>query len=77
MVSVTVRDVPDETRAELAARAAGSGRSLQEYLRGELIALASKPDRRVWAARVAERKRRTNSQASPAQILDAKDADRR
>jgi plasmid stability protein len=31
--SVTIRNVPDETRNELAARAALTGRSLQEYLR--------------------------------------------
>lgn len=43
-VSVTVRDLPDDVRDELAARAARSGRSLQEYLRGELVELASRPD---------------------------------
>ena len=42
-VDVTVRDVPDEVRDELAARAARSGRSLQEYLKGQLIDLASRP----------------------------------
>jgi len=31
--SITIRDVPDETSDELAARAALTGRSLQEYLR--------------------------------------------
>jgi hypothetical protein len=35
--SITIRDVPDETRDELAARAALSGRSLQEYLRARLV----------------------------------------
>lgn len=42
-VVITVRDVPDEVRNELAARAARSGRSLQEYLRGQLIDLAHRP----------------------------------
>ena len=42
--SITIRNVPDEARDELAARAARSGRSLQEHLRRELIKLASKPD---------------------------------
>ena len=32
-VAITIRDVPDETRDELAARAARAGKSLQEYLR--------------------------------------------
>ncbi|MGH9155532.1 MAG: FitA-like ribbon-helix-helix domain-containing protein [Acidimicrobiales bacterium] len=44
MTSVTIGDVPDETRDELAARAAATGRSLQEYLRGKLIELAGRPD---------------------------------
>jgi len=30
---ITIRDLPDETSDELAARAALTGRSLQEYLR--------------------------------------------
>jgi plasmid stability protein len=37
--SVTIRDVPEATRDELAARVARSGRSMQEYLRAALIAL--------------------------------------
>src|SRR5581483_6742011 len=40
MASITIRDVPDETRDELAARAARSGRWLQEYLRAQLVELA-------------------------------------
>ena len=43
MVAVTVRDVPDDVRDKLAARAAGVGKSLQEYLRGLLVAAADKP----------------------------------
>ncbi|WP_396654373.1 FitA-like ribbon-helix-helix domain-containing protein, partial [Microbacterium sp.] len=31
-VAITVRNVPDDVRDELASRAARSGRSLQEYL---------------------------------------------
>jgi plasmid stability protein len=37
MVAITIRDIPDDVRDELAARAARSGKSLQEYLRGMLI----------------------------------------
>ena len=36
-VAITIRDVPDEVRDELAARAARSGQSLQEYLRAVLV----------------------------------------
>ena len=42
-VTITVRDVPEDVRDELAARAARSGRSLQEYLKGQLIDLAHRP----------------------------------
>ena len=42
-VSTTIRAVPDAVRDELAARAARSGRSLQEYLVAELSELAAKP----------------------------------
>ncbi len=41
---ISIRNVPDDVRDELAARAGRSGRSLQEYLRGALIDLASRPD---------------------------------
>ena len=43
MPSITVRNVPDDVRDELAARAARAGQSLQEHLRAELIELARKP----------------------------------
>ena len=42
-VNITVRDVPQDIRDVLAARAAQSGRSLQEYLKGQLIDLAYRP----------------------------------
>lgn len=42
-VAITVRNVPDDVRDELASRAARSGRSLQEYLSAELTRLARTP----------------------------------
>jgi antitoxin FitA len=75
--AITIRDVPDETRDELAARAAATGRSLQEYVRGELIELARRPDAEVLLAQVRDRKRRTGSRLGPASILGHRDADRR
>ncbi|GAA0608958.1 hypothetical protein GCM10009547_08710 [Sporichthya brevicatena] len=77
MASITVRDLPDDARDELAARAARSGRSLQEYLRLQLIALSRRPDPETFAASVRERKRRTGSTVSTEDILAARDADRR
>jgi antitoxin FitA len=67
--SITIRDVPDEVRDELAARAARSGRSLQAYLRSELIDLAERPDHTVLVDRIRERKRLTGSQLSARKIL--------
>ena len=40
-VTITIRNVPEDVRNRLAARAAGSGRSLQEYLLAELTSAAS------------------------------------
>lgn len=77
MPSITIRDVPDETHDELAARAAGSGRSLQEYLRAQLVELARRPDPEALLARARHRKRRTGSRLSAEQILAYRDADRR
>lgn len=74
--SITVRDVPDDVVRELAARAAGSGRSLQEYLRGHLIDVVSRPDITVWLDRVHLHKEATGSHLSAQDILVARDSDR-
>ena len=74
---MTIRDVPDDVRDELAARAASTGRSLQEYLRAALIGLASRPDPDALLAQVRDRKRRTGSRLPAEVILDHLHADRR
>jgi plasmid stability protein len=76
-ISITVRDVPEETRDELAARAARSSRSLQEYLRAQLIELARRPDAASLMRRVRERKQRTGTRLDARTILRHRDADRR
>lgn len=75
--AITIRDVPDQTRDELASRAALSGRSLQEYLRTQLIELARRPDAEVLLARVRDRKQHVGGRLSVESILDHRDADRR
>jgi plasmid stability protein len=79
MTSMTIRDVPQETRDVLAARAKASGRSLQEYVRMELIALAKREEKQAWIERVEERKR--NAPPGPIisveQLLEARDSGRR
>ena len=54
--SIIIGEVPDEVREELAARAALCGRSLEDYIRDELLALARRPSAAVWMARVRARK---------------------
>jgi antitoxin FitA len=77
MGSITIRNVPESARDELAARAARSGRSLQEYLRIALIELAARPDPAALARRIADRKRSTGTSLPAARIVDHRDADRR
>ena len=76
-VQITIRDVPDEVRDELAARAALEGRSMQEYLRGLLLRVAGRPSRQEWLRRVRERKRAAGTRIPPELILEQIDADRR
>jgi len=75
-VNITIRAVPDDVRNELAARAARSGRSLQEYLSAELADLASRPS----AAEAILRARMQATRFPPletSKLLDDLDADRR
>jgi len=76
MPSITVRDVPGDVRDELAARAARSGRSLQEHLRAELIELARKPSVGEILARARSRTRATASRLPADRILEHRDAER-
>lgn len=62
--SITIGEVPDEVRDELAARAAVCGRSLEDYIRNELMALAQRPSAAVWMARVRARKDALQHQAA-------------
>jgi plasmid stability protein len=77
MPAVTIRGVPDETRNELAARAARGGRSLQEFLRQALIDMVAKPDINELLDEVHRRKQATGSRLSAEHIIASRDADRR
>ena len=74
---LTIRDVPERVRDELAARAALQGRSMQEFLRAELERLAARPSVDAWLQQVRKRKRATQTRLSAEQILKNRDADRR
>jgi plasmid stability protein len=77
MVAVTIRDIPDGVRDELAARAARAGKSLQEYLRGLLISVTEKPTADDLIARARARVLAVGSQVDTMATLAARDADRR
>ncbi len=76
-IQITIRDVPEKVRDELAARAALQGKSMQEYLRTELERMAARPSVDAWLERVRKRKRASQTRISAGEILKARDADRR
>lgn len=76
-VAITVREVPDEVRDELAARAARMGQSLQEYLRSMLVNTATRPTAEDVIARARARVAATGTRLDTDSILAARDADRR
>ena len=75
--TMTIRHVPEEVRNELAARAARTGRSLQEFMLAEIIRLASRPSVSDLMAEVRERKHRSGRRLTRDDILADRDADRR
>lgn len=76
-IQITIRDVPEKVRDELAARAALKGKSMQEYLRAELESLAARPSVDAWLEQVRNRKQASRTRVSIRQILKERDADRR
>jgi len=76
-VSITIENLPDSVRDELAARAERSGLSLQEFLKEKLINLASTPDATSLLERVKARKEANGTSLSREEILSHLDSDRR
>ena len=76
-VQITIRNVPEGVRDELAARAALKRQSMQEYLRSELERLAGRPSIESVLEDVRRRVEASDSNVTTAQILEARDADRR
>jgi len=56
---VQIRHVPDTLHRKLKVRAAGSGRTLSDYLLAELERLAARPTRDEMLARIHSRNRVT------------------
>jgi len=76
-IQITIRDVPEKVRDELASRAALQGKSMQEYLRAELERIASRPSVDAWLEQVRKRKLAFGTRVSSTQIVKQRDADRR
>jgi plasmid stability protein len=65
---IQIRHVPDGLHRQLKARAASHGRSLSDYLMGELKRIAERPTREEMLARLAQRAP-TKLHTSPAEII--------
>lgn len=75
-VTITIRNVPEDVRNELAARAARSGHSMQAYLSLQLAALAAQPDPDDVLAEIRAAARHYPA-LDPAAVLDDLHTDRR
>ena len=76
-VAITIRNVPNDVRDELAARAARSGRSLQEYLAAALADLAGRPSVDEAVRRARARAKAADRHLDATAILADRDAERR
>ncbi len=76
MTTITIRNVPEETRDELAARAARRGQSLQEYMLRLARRTAEQPDMEEWIDEVRERRMTMKSTVTSELILAILDEDR-
>ena len=76
-VNITIRDVPDAVRDELSVRAAAEGKSMQEYLRGELVRISESASVADWLKSVRERKAVYNTRLTADRITEARDQDRK
>jgi antitoxin FitA len=74
-VAITIRNVPDQVRNELAARAAAKGWSLQEFVLSELIELTKRPDRLALIERIE--RRLDGTVLTIEQLTNASDSERR
>jgi len=74
---MTIRHVPEEWRAELAARAARQRQSLQEFMLGQIGNIVAHPPLDEVIERARARVRATGVRLTVEDVLDARDADRR
>ena len=70
-VQITIRNVPESIRDELASRAAREGRYMQEFLRAALESIASKPSPEQWVSTARARKSLSGTRFSAEEIVQA------
>ncbi len=75
-VKITIKDVPEEVRDKIVARAAFRRQSMQEYLLSELERIVAMPSNGAWLEEVREHKAATQTRIPTSSILRARDADR-
>ena len=71
MPSISIRNVPQETRDALAAKAAQSGQSLQEYLLAQLVDIGNRVELAEILAEMNAIALAWENSVSSEQILDA------
>ena len=76
-VQITIRNVPQKVRDRLAARAAGEGKSMQQFLRSEILRIAERPSLEDWLKTIRARKQLSPVRVTPEEILQHRDTDRR
>ena len=76
-VQITIREVPESVRDELASRAAAEGKSMQQFLLAVPERAVAYPCQVRLMERIRERVRASKSGITTADILAARDEERR
>jgi antitoxin FitA len=78
MATIQIRDVPESAYETIRRRARAAGQSIQAYMRGQVIELASRPTKAEAVAAIdGALARHGGSTATPEEIADDVAADRR
>lgn len=72
-----MRHVPEPVHRELASRAAREGKSLQEFILGQLVRLTERPTMSELVDRIRGRKTATKTELAADRILEHRNAERR
>lgn len=75
-VQITIRNVPETIRNEIASRAAAEGQSMQQFLLAVLERTVAFPCQKKLMERIRERVRASGSRITTADILEARDEER-